>query len=234
MCYAITKIGVREQIQRALRVLDGEVEGSYLGVRDSYPAAQFMTACVWQAIGLTVVAARTGMDFLKDCARSASKTGLPLRWTTPIGFVVNQAYHQLEGKELEVHYNGQRIRLSYDVDGERVDARAQARAIAPNYVHGMDAAHLMSTVNLGVDNGIQNWSVIHDSFGTHAGKVSLLNATLREAFVHQYSTDWLGRFREEVAEQVAAAGVHDFDLPPVPAKGTLDIEQVRHSQFFFA
>jgi DNA-directed RNA polymerase len=98
----------------------------------------------------------------------------------------------------------------------------------------MDSAHLMATVNLGTNEGIQDWSVIHDSFGTHAGKVSLLNATLREAFVHQYSTDWLGRFREEVAEQVAAAGVHDFDLPEVPAKGTLDIEQVRHSQFFFA
>jgi DNA-directed RNA polymerase len=93
----------------------------------------------------------------------------------------------------------------------------------------------MSTVNHGSENGIQDWSVIHDSFGTHACRVSLLNAVLREAFVQQYSdTNLLAKFREEMAEQLAAVNAHDFDLPEVPEMGTLDIEQVRQSQFFFA
>jgi DNA-directed RNA polymerase len=92
----------------------------------------------------------------------------------------------------------------------------------------------MATVNMGRENGIQAWAVVHDSFGTHAGNVESLNVILREAFVMQYQTDWLQRFRDELVPAALATGVHDFDLPEVPAKGTLDIEQVRHSQFFFA
>jgi DNA-directed RNA polymerase len=234
MCYAVTRTGVRKQIQHAVRALDGAERGSYLGVEDSYQAAQFMASRVWEAIGEVVVAARVGMDFLKACASSASKSGLPLRWTSPVGFGVSQAYFELVSKKVKVHYKGVAMQLDYDIDGSKVDRRSQASAVAPNYVHSLDSAHLMSTVNLGADNGIRDWSVIHDSFGTHAGKVSLLNAVLREAFVQQYSVDWLARFREEVSAQIAAAGVHDFDLPEVPAKGSLDIEQVRHSEFFFA
>jgi DNA-directed RNA polymerase len=134
-----------------------------------------------------------------------------------------------------VHVGGRKIQLVLAEDGTEVDVRKQTSSVAPNYVHSLDSAHLMSTVNHGSENGIQAWSVIHDSFGTHACRVSLLNAVLREAFVQQYSnTNLLAKFRDEMAAQLAAANAHDFDLPEVPEMGTLDIEQVRQSQFFFA
>jgi DNA-directed RNA polymerase len=254
MCYAVTKIGVRKQIQLAIRELDGGADGSYLGTKDSYQPAIYMAEKVWAAIGDTVVAARRGMDFLKQCARAVSKTGQPVRWKSPLGMSCEQynvvqnytsvqhsrenAWYDPENataRSRTVHVAGRKMKLVLAEDGTEVDVRKQASSVAPNYVHSLDSAHLMSTVNHGSENGIQDWSVIHDSFGTHACRVSLLNAVLREAFVQQYSdTNLLAKFREEMAEQLAAVNAHDFDLPEVPEMGTLDIEQVRQSQFFFA
>jgi DNA-directed RNA polymerase len=233
--------------------LDGGVDGSYLGTKDTYHASVFMADKVWEAIGDTVVAARRGMDFLKQCARAVSKTDNAVEWTSPLGmpceqYNVVQNYNTVENTYLKVaykdrsaadsrrvHVDGRKMQLVVAEDGVKVDVRKQSSSVAPNYVHSLDAAHLMSTVNHGIENGIQDWSVIHDSFGTHACRVSLLNAVLREAFVQQYSnTNLLAKFRDEMAAQLAAANAHDFDLPEVPEMGTLDIEQVRQSQFFFA
>ena len=85
------------------------------------------------------------------------------------------------------------------------------------------------TVNLAAGNGVGSFAMIHDSFGTHAADVPMLNACLREAFIELYlDNDPLAMFRDETQLLTTTA------LPSLPKKGELDLTAVRESEFFFA
>lgn len=90
----------------------------------------------------------------------------------------------------------------------------------------------MRTVLFCAQEGVEDFAMIHDSFGCHAGKATALRDALREAFVQQYSEPVLERFRDELAEQLPPELREK--LPPLPEMGTLDLEAVRQSEYFFA
>jgi len=70
---------------------------------------------------------------------------------------------------------------------------------------------------------------VHDSFGCHATDVPMLSACIREAFVSLYvDNDPMQNFLMEAQELTADP------LPQTPAKGALDVSEVRSSEFFFA
>lgn len=236
LCYSATVFGMKGQIETAIRKLSEDEGAPYLGEGvDPYKAATFMSKIIWNAIGDTVVAARDAMAFLKDIARAAASEGLPIRWTAPSGFPVMQEYRSSIGQRLKVHYQGRLIYLTITHDGDKLDKKRQASGVAPNFVHSLDSAHLMATVNLGDANGLHDWAVIHDSFGTHAADVDVLHACIREAFIEQYQPDVLARFKDEIVEQLTAYAPHLLkDLPEVPPKGSLDLEAVRDARYFFA
>jgi DNA-directed RNA polymerase len=222
------------QIEHALNKLDEH--GPYLDAAVSrHDASVYMAGIIWDAIGDIVVAARSAMTWLKQVSDVLSSAGLPIRWTSPIGFPVLQEYHEQVGKRIEVHMGGQRLQLTLVSDLPKLAPRRQKAGIAPNFVHSLDSAHLISTVNLGLLNGLDSFAVIHDSFATHACDVSMLNAVLREAFVEQYRGNLLEDFRNEVIEQLEATAPELVEkIPPVPPMGKLDIEAVKDSDFFFA
>ena len=108
---------------------------------------------------------------------------------------------------------------------DKMDKSRQANGIAPNFVHSMDAAHLMKTIIKAKDkHDIEDFSVVHDSFGTHACDIEQLGMILRETFIEIYSEDVLGKFREE----------QNCELPALPEYGELDITEVMDSEFFFS
>lgn len=232
LCYSATVFGMQGQIAKAVRDLGGE---DYLDGADIRPSCIYMAQVVWDAIGDTVVAARDAMKFLKDIARLASEAEVPIRWRSPVGFPVVQAYRETEGQQLKVHYGGQRLRLTVRKEGEHLDRRRQASGVAPNFVHSLDSAHLMATVNLGMENELIDWACIHDSFGVHACDVDTLHACIRESFIEQYTPDVLGHFREDIVETLAEVRPDLVpDIPPVPPQGTLELAAVRDSAYFFA
>jgi hypothetical protein len=46
----------------------------------------------------------------------------------------------------------------------RPDRVKQANAVAPNFVHSLDAAALMMTVALASREGVDNFGMVHDSY----------------------------------------------------------------------
>ncbi len=78
--------------------------------------------------------------------------------------------------------------------------------------------------------GITFVTTIHDSFGVLAADLPLLEDTLRDAFIENYKLDVLDDFRLSCAE----VAKRPLNLPKVPPKGTLDLEEVRNSTYFFA
>ncbi len=221
--YGVTKSGMRQQVLDACKKE---------GVELSWASAEYLAALLWECIGEVVVAARQAMDWLKEASKVASSGDLPISWTTPAGFPVLQEYREDSGKACDVHVGGRRLQLTLAMDGTTLDRRRQALGISPNYVHSCDASHMMLTVNVAADNGLDSFAMIHDSYGAHAARAGVMAASLRHAFVQQYEGDVLGAFRDELVAQLPPEIA--ADLPPLPPTGNLDLAAVLQSKYFFA
>lgn len=222
--YGVTKRGMQGQLFEQLKK-DGQKEH----LKDD---ANYLAGVNFAAIGQVVVAARLAMDWLRDAAKVAASNGLPVRWKTPMGFLAVQDYREEVGDKMNFEVLGRRYQFLLQRDGDKLNARKQALGIAPNFVHSLDAAHLMRTTLYCAQDGMVDFAMIHDSFGCHAGHASLLRDNLREAFVDQYREPVLQKLRDELLEQLPPE-LHG-ELPPLPPMGSLDLEGVRRSEYFFA
>lgn len=233
--YGATKTGFADQIMEdTIRPLEKAGESPFTS--EPYKAAQYLGKLVWEATGQTVIAARAAMDWLQGVAKVVAKANQPIEWTTPSGFVVRQDYRKVRSRQVELQISGQRVKL-YVAEGheDKIDSAKMALAIAPNFVHSMDAAHMLRTVELLLDTvgPSIHLSMVHDSYATHAADANALYDAIRNAFVQMYQEkDWLKAFKEEVASQLPAEIVET--LPPVPPHGDLNIADVLNSLYFFA
>lgn len=228
--YSVSPFGITKQILDEVTKLDAAGDEWLPGV-SNFDASRFLTQHVLTAIRQTVDAAATAMDWLQRAIRVASEAG-PVVWTAPTGLPVWQDERTQRGHQVEMIFQGKRIRVNLSFDTPKMDKVAQKNGVAPNFVHSLDAAHLIRTVNGCVDRGLADFSMIHDSFGVHACDVDTLHYVLRQEFVRLYEVNRL----EELQEQLAASLPADLaaDLPPVPEQGDLDLERVRESDFFFS
>ncbi len=196
-----------------------------------YKYVGYLVKTMWAAVSKKLLKARQVMMWLQDCSKEASKSGLPLYWKTPAGFVVRHFYGTEKRKNVKTLIDGQEIQLQAQEVSKTLDRRAQSVGIAPNFVHSMDASNLMTASIIAKDNGITALSTIHDSYGTHASDMWTLSKCVREAFVMTYEEDVLGQF-EAACRDVVRDG---FQAPPDrPENGSLDIRQVLDSDYFFA
>lgn len=200
---------------------------------EDFEASKHMSTLIWDSISETVTAAREAMDWLQSCAKVVAKEQLPVYWTTPSGFPVMQRYPNYAAKRVKTKLGDAVVKLTLQQEQATIDKRKMASAISPNFVHALDATHLVMSTEMAEANGVQHFAMIHDSFGTHAANTSKLAACLREAFVELYhETDVLEDFRQQIIRQVDPESI-DL-IKPVPAKGDLDVTCVRESDFFFA
>lgn len=192
-------------------------------------ATSKLAKSVWWSISDVVVAARAAMDWLQKVAYVAARHNHALSWKVPSGFVAYQAYRNIRERKVKTRLHGSLIYLTQHEPTLKLDSRRQALGISPNFVHSRDGAMLMLTIELAKLNGISSFAMIHDSYGTVAPDMDMLSACLREAFVDMYvDHNVLEEFLRELPAEIQA------ECPPVPPMGTLDIEAVRQSDFFFA
>jgi DNA-directed RNA polymerase len=90
----------------------------------------------------------------------------------------------------------------------------------------------MLTILLCLENGVQHFAMVHDSFATHAGNTSVLQACIRDSFVEMYSGNILQKFHDEVSRQLSDNVKQK--LPEPPEMSTFDLSLVKESQYFFA
>jgi DNA-directed RNA polymerase len=228
--YSVTSIGIRDQIVSEMRK---QTDGQFLPGWENWQAASHLGPFVEKAIRLVVKRAAEAMDWLKEIAKAYSNEQIPTSWVTPLGFPVVQPYRKAKGKQFWVWFQGQKIRLTLRVESRDVDSRKQASSVAPNYVHSLDATHLMMVVNLMQDEGItDSFAMIHDSFGVHAADVDELHYAIRDQFIELYSDNVL----TDVYQQCLPAlpGTKWKEVPVPPEQGTLNLEEVRDADFFFA
>jgi DNA-directed RNA polymerase len=176
------------------------------------------------------------MGYLRKLASAMNKKGKHMQWTTPSGWVVLQQYFPMEKNRVKCTVMGELVKLDLAIpDLDNLEARRSGQGLAPNFVHSMDAAALIGMVNLchEQDAPINQFAVVHDSFGTLAPDMDMLSACVRHSFVHMYEWhDVLQELRDVVVHEIGARAAKS--LPQVPDRGTLDLNGVMKSDFFFA
>lgn len=223
LAYGSEQYGFGEQIYEDTTKDNAEFKGM------PKAAARYLAAYVWQAVQKVVVAATEGMNYLKSLAAALAREDMPVMWYTPLGFPVQQPYLIREKHTYQPRLSqGVRIRLYYDTFTERedVDKSSQVSGIAPNFIHSLDSTHLMMTVNAAKLN---NYTTIHDSFGTSLGEASTLKRVIREQLYKLY-TEFkpLENMHEFVEEQLGKKVNIEM-----PKKGNLDLQEILKSRFIF-
>lgn len=241
--YGSTQFSCREFIEDAIKEkLDKGIPNPFTDApetdvvahaRSTFNASLALQPLVWQSIGETVVAARQGMDWLQQCAKEASYAGLPLQWETADGFVVVQNYREFNTKRIEAMIDGRILKMRVQTEESGLDTRAQYQGVAPNWVHSQDACALRMFVNTALDHDITDFSLIHDSFGCPAPQVETMLACLKETFISLYTDqDPAAMFYVDMISLMPEGAGRSIPRPP--AKGTLDLTEVRKSDYFFA
>lgn len=183
---------------------------------------------IWPAIGDVVVKAREAMDWLRAAvAPILSKEGETddpvIAWQTPDGFTASQCYFEMQIHEIRSILHG-KVRINVAAETDTPAVSRHQTAFAPNFVHSMDACHMRAVVRQANREGIVDLAMIHDDYGTHAANAGRLFRIIRESFHRMYSMyDPLDLLVRRYPM-----------LPPPPARGSLDLDEVLRSDFFFS
>ncbi|KAM0786030.1 hypothetical protein ACM66B_006845 [Microbotryomycetes sp. NB124-2] len=131
-------------------------------------------------------------------------------WTTPLGLPVVQPYRKPKKRQVATA-----LQTVFIVDPSvpaEVDPRAQATAFPPNFIHSLDATHMMMTA-LACKDKIA-FASVHDSYWTHACSVDEMSVILRDTFIELHSSDILGKLRQEFIDRYDG---HVVPVSKVPA-----------------
>lgn len=256
LCYGASKFGFADQILED--TIYPALSKNPIAFSKPSQSARYMAGLIWEALKGVVVKAVEAMDWLQTASgllaqdKDINGNNLPTFWVTPAGFPVRQQYKKfsvsriktfvtgnIEVKDLsgneenEVLEEGTSIRSHFNKETDEIDSRKQKQGIAPNYVHSMDASHLMLTVCSCVDKGVESFAMIHDSYGAPAGHGDIMFTTVREVFVNTYSeNDVLQDLHDHIENLLSPKKAEK--LPAAPIKGNLNLELVKESMYAFS
>ncbi|OCK92985.1 DNA/RNA polymerase [Cenococcum geophilum 1.58] len=123
-------------------------------------------------------------------------------WTTPLKMPVVQPYRK--GKVSQVKTCLQGISVHEPRASDAVSKRKQLQAFPPNFIHSLDATHMILSA-LKCDEVGLTFAAVHDSFWSHAADIPSLNQILRDAFVRMHSEDIIGRLAAEFKARYAGS-----------------------------
>lgn len=244
--YASKKFGMSQQhvvdLMKPLRydVLDGKMAQHPFGADEmgQKAAAGYLAGHVYETIKSVVELPAAAMGYLQKIARALAHEGKPVQWMTPVGLPWINRYHDLVMTEVALWLadRGVKIRHRMQVAVGFEPAIAKDRAangVAPNFVHALDAAHLLLVARAASRLGMTQLATVHDSFGCLASRAGEFNRIIREQFVEMYTT-------HDVLAEVLAQATHDLTpanshrLPDVLQYGSLELKEVLNAQYAFA
>lgn len=215
--YGCTRFGCSEFISEYME----EKQPKEIPMAEYGAAANFLSHAMWSAVPAAVPKAVEGMNWITAWAKHTAKIGQRVSWIAPNGLRVVSEYERVKKRTVKSVAFKSRIRM-VEPTGQ-VDLKKTAQAVAPNFIHSMDASHLDALLFRAREEGLVVVA-IHDDYGTYAADTDRLHRLIREEFVNQYKNN-------NILERMAAAS--GFTVPP-PAKGELDLDEVLKSPYFFA
>ena len=232
MClpYSLTRYSCRQYLEdHIVKELNERGTKHFFG-EDLFRATSYLTPIVWESINDVVIGARKIMEFLKTISRLVASENLPVTWHTPLGFPVQMMCYKKESKRVKTKMGDSIVKLSIASETNEIDKRKTAQSVCPNFIHSLDAAVLQLAVVKAKKAGVDNFSMIHDSFGVTVPDTETMAYCVRDAFCEIYKTDVLKEFADEMFAMLSDKNQKKF--PAMPDKGTLDLALVQKSVFF--
>ncbi len=235
--YGVTKRGMEDQIEDYLDKYEMKHDGMpYLSLPSGIKqrdAVVFLAKLMYKHIGRVLPSAYGAMEWMKAVVKEFTKvTNKSLIWRTPSGFTMIQDCRKRKTKRVDTFMGEVRLQLSVEQDTKTMNTVKAVSGISPNVVHSLDSSHMMLTVGECHKMGVESFSLIHDSYGTVACDIPIMNQVLRSVFCQLYSgTNMLAEFKRQVEEQSEG---FEVEYPEPPAQGELDVSQVMYSPYFFA
>ncbi|KAI0753612.1 DNA/RNA polymerase [Fomes fomentarius] len=235
--YGVTFIGARDQIERQLR------ERGDMLPETCWLAAAYLARKVLASIGDLFKGAKEIQNWLNMCARliakaipndrlvesmteeTTAKRGRASKqprwkkeqmtsvvWTTPLGLPVVQPYRAVKRKQVMTAM--QSVYISDPNAPSTVNAQKQASAFPPNFIHSLDATHMMLTALECRAQGL-TFASVHDSYWTHPSDIDQMSSIIRETFIALHSSNVLKALLDEFKERYA-----DYKVPLVAINGS--------------
>lgn len=235
--YGVTFVGAREQIMRQLKA------SKDFETADTWDLSAYLARAVLGCIGNLFEGAKSIQDWLTISARLIAKSiprerveaallpsepnakgqsptiRLPKEqmtsvvWTTPLGLPIVQPYRKTKRKQVMTSI--QTVFISDPNTPTEVNTSKQASAFPPNFIHSLDATHMMLTALECNKHGI-TFASVHDSYWTHAATVDDMNGIIRETFIALHESNVLERLRNEVS--IHSFHLFPFSFPPSQSK----------------
>jgi len=222
ICYGVTSIGAIAQVQREIQDLVGE----HVDPREISKMAKYLSRLILESIDEVFERAMVIKAWFDKVSSILNKLECPVSWVSPIGLACVQPYRKVE----TVHVKTTRQKLTLAVgDGPLMNKAKQRMGFPPNFIHSLDASHMMLTAEACAQHGIC-FAGVHDSFWTHACDAPVLNRIIRDAFIDLHSRPILQELYEDIRLQVGTVA----SIPPLPSQGNLDLSQVRESLYIFS
>ncbi|KAI6022796.1 DNA/RNA polymerase [Pisolithus microcarpus] len=228
--YGVTYIGARDQIERQLK------DRGDIPEEECWATSSYLARKVLYCIGDLFAGAKAIQTWLNLCARLISKSipgdrleeaiqreqqkdGSSLNvlsrirkeqmaavvWTTPLGLPIVQPYRKTKRKQIMTAL--QTVYISDPNSPAEVNGVKQASAFPPNFIHSLDATHMMLTALECRTRGIV-FASVHDSYWTHACSIDQMSAIIRDTFIALHSSDILGKLEAEFKARYA-----DYKVP---------------------
>lgn len=192
-------------------------------------SAIYIGKLINDSVANTVIKAKQAMDWLQSVASRTNRKNCEISWKSPSGLRVYQGYAKSKSEIIDCVFRQSlsisgRLRMTYKNTDEGLDHLKQRNAIAPNFIHSVDAAHVHLFALKANEYGIRNLGIIHDDFGCSAKHAAKMAIAIRESFIEMHKQDIAGNFKK-------ALDFFLIDDPPV--KGALDINAVADSPYCF-
>lgn len=194
--------------------------------------ANYLAKNTYAAIEEVVEGPAKAMAFLRDIAGAYAHEGKPTIWHTPLGFPVMMRYPNLTTKRIELFLHDKAIRFQprCAVEAPGIKKDKSKNGIAPSFVHSLDACHLMMVLLKCKQEGINSVALVHDSFGCLPNDCGRFRAIIKQTFRDLYTeNDVLAQIRTEAEERL-----DNPQLPEVPEKGSLNMDEIMQADYCFA
>jgi DNA-directed RNA polymerase len=210
--------------------------------REQHAASRFLAMHASKTIAKELPLAMKAMEFLQDLAAVMAHAGKPLEWVTPVGLPWSNRYHAPVTEQLRLWMHDHGVRRPFRplvATGHQkdIDKNRAKNGSAPNFVHACDAAHLLRTVNAARREGIIQFALVHDSFGSLPSHAARFQGIIREQFVEMYEQhDVLTEVLERATCDLNEHNNRLSELAEMRAEltGNLNIKEVLNAKYAFA
>lgn len=218
--YGVTMVGARQQMYDALAEMGYDE-------KERYQASVYLSKTTMHALKQATPMATQIMAWLRRCAQLVSdQAGVPVSWSTPLGLPVIQPY--LNWRTVQIKTILQWVKAQVHDENVPIRKGKQADGFAPNFVHSVDASHMLMTARACYRQGI-HFAAVHDSYWSHACDADALANVAREQFVELHRRPLLTDLRRQLHEQHP-----EIDFPEPPETGDYDVDAVKNAPYFFS